>query len=58
MPLSALKMAIDRRRPEPGLIHHSDRGIQYTSQDYRNQLDENAMITPQWNTNGARLSMS
>ena len=44
LPLSALKMAIDRRRPEPGLIHHSDRGIQYTSQDYRNQLDENAMI--------------
>ena len=44
LPLSTLKMAIDRRRPEPGLIHHSDRGIQYTSQDYRNQLDENAMI--------------
>jgi putative transposase len=44
LPLSALKMAIDRRRPEPGLIHHSDRGIQYTSQDYRNQLDENGMI--------------
>ena len=37
-------MAIDRRRPESGLIHHSDRGIQYTNQDYRNQLDENAMI--------------
>ena len=44
MPLSALKIAIDRRRPEPGLIHHSDRGIQYTSQDYRNQLDKNGII--------------
>ena len=44
LPLSAIKPAIDCRRPEPGLIHHSDRGIQYTSQDYRNQLDENAMI--------------
>jgi len=28
LPLSALKMAIERRRPEPILIHHSDRGIQ------------------------------
>ena len=37
-------MAIDRSRPKPGLIHHSDRGIQYKSQDYRNQLDENGMI--------------
>ena len=45
LPLSALKMAIERRRPEPGLIHHSDRGIQYTSQDYRNQLDKNEIIT-------------
>ena len=40
LPLSALKMAIDRRRPEPVFIHDSDRGIQYTSHDYRNQLDE------------------
>jgi len=45
LPLSALNMAIDRRRPEPGLIHNSDRGIQYTSQDYRNQLDKNEIIT-------------
>ena len=30
LPLSALKMAIDRRRPEPGLIHHSDQGINLT----------------------------
>jgi len=36
-------MAIERRGPEPGLIHHSDRGIQYTSEDYRNQLDENGI---------------
>ena len=28
LPLSALKMAIEHRRPEPILIHHSDRGIQ------------------------------
>jgi putative transposase len=29
--LSALEMAVWRRRPEPGVIHHSDQGCQYTS---------------------------
>jgi transposase InsO family protein len=32
---SALKMAIQQQHPQPGLIHHSDRGVQYASQDYR-----------------------
>lgn len=36
--VNALKMAIDARRPEPGLIHHSDRGGQYTSDDFRHEL--------------------
>ena len=39
LPLSALKMALDRRRPPPGLIHHSDRGSQYTSSAYRGALE-------------------
>ncbi len=30
----ALMMAVVRRRPQPGLLHHSDRGSQYTSQGY------------------------
>jgi transposase InsO family protein len=30
----ALQMAVDDRRPLPGLIHHSDRGSQYTSRAY------------------------
>ena len=34
----ALAKAIDAKRPAPGLIHHSDRGSQYCSQDYRNLL--------------------
>ena len=34
LPLRALDMALLRRRPEPGLMHHSDRGCQYTSTDY------------------------
>lgn len=29
--IDAISMAISRRRPQPGLIHHSDRGSQYTS---------------------------
>jgi putative transposase len=32
---SALTMAIQRQRPAAGLIHHSDRGVQYASHDYR-----------------------
>jgi len=31
----ALKMALLQRQPPPGLIHHSDRGSQYTSRDYQ-----------------------
>jgi len=38
--LDALQMAIKRRDPEPGLIHHSDRGSQYASKDYQQMLDE------------------
>jgi len=34
----ALRMAIWRRRPEPGLIHHSDRGSQYASKAFRRLL--------------------
>jgi putative transposase len=36
--INALKMAINTRHPEPGLIHHSDRGAQYTSDDFRDEL--------------------
>ena len=38
LPLAALEMAVRRRRPERGLLHHSDRGCQYTSADYREEL--------------------
>jgi len=39
----ALKMAIGRERPQKGLIHHSDRGCQYTSNEYRMLLDKHQM---------------
>jgi len=40
----ALKMALVRRRPEPGFMHHSDQGVQYASADYQNLLTENGCI--------------
>ena len=35
---SALTMAIHQQRPQAGLIHHSDRGVQYASHAYRDAL--------------------
>lgn len=42
--LGALDDALRRRRPGPGLVHHSDRGSQYMSYDYRKALDVNQMV--------------
>jgi putative transposase len=42
--MSALQMAIDDRRPEKGLIHHSDRGSQYTSHAYQQMLSAHGMV--------------
>ncbi|HYX67482.1 MAG TPA: IS3 family transposase [Burkholderiales bacterium] len=36
--LRALDAAVARHRPEPGLLHHTDRGSTYTSADYRERL--------------------
>ncbi len=36
---NALQMALIRRRPQAGLLHHSDRGCQYTSRAYRRRLE-------------------
>lgn len=36
--LSALRMALAARKPAPGLIHHSDRGVQYACDAYRGLL--------------------
>ena len=38
--LGALRMAVERRKPEPGCIHHSDRGVQYACKEYINFLKE------------------
>lgn len=42
--LDALIMAIEHRAPEPGLIHHTDRGRLYASDDYRNTLNRYGVI--------------
>jgi len=41
--LEALQMALLRRRPVPGLVHHSDRGVQYASRDYTQLLQEHGI---------------
>jgi len=46
--LAALRMALKRRKPAVGLVHHSDRGVQYASRDYTALLHEH----------GIRISMS
>lgn len=46
--IAALKMAFRRRKPGEGLTHHSDRGVQYASNDYTGLLKER----------GVRISMS
>jgi len=41
--LQALRMALLRRRPAPGLVHHSDRGVQYASRDYTQLLQDHGI---------------
>jgi transposase InsO family protein len=42
--LDALSMALRRRQPPRGLIHHSDRGSQYASAEYRRMLAANGIV--------------
>lgn len=41
--IDALRMAIDARQPTGELIHHSDRGAQYTSDDFREELEKHGI---------------
>ena len=41
--LTALRMALSRRTVRPGLVHHSDRGSQYASNDYTDLLKANGI---------------
>jgi putative transposase len=42
--LTALQQAIERRQPPPGLVHHSDRGVQYAANEYVETLQAHGMI--------------
>ena len=42
--IAALKMAIRHRKPSEGLIHHSDRGVQYASGEYQDLLRKHGML--------------
>ena len=42
--IGALEQAIERRHPEPGLVHHSDRGFQYAHAEYIAILEKHHMV--------------
>jgi putative transposase len=42
--LEALGMALRTRQPKPGLLHHSDRGVQYAGADYQEQLRKSGIV--------------
>lgn len=44
LPKRALVAAVAQRNPEPGLVHHSDRGVQYASLEYVAVLEQHQMI--------------
>jgi transposase InsO family protein len=42
--IGALEQAIERRQPESGVVHHSDRGLQYASAEYAAILEKHRMV--------------
>jgi putative transposase len=44
LPLAALNQAIQDREPDAGLVHHSDRGVQYASNEYVKRLEAAEMV--------------
>ncbi len=52
--VDALQMAVWRRKPAPGLVHHSDQGVQYTALSFSERLKE-VGITPSMGRTGSAL---
>ena len=52
--VDALRMAVCRRKPSPGLVHHSDQGVQYTSLSFSERLRE-VGIKPSMGRTGSAL---
>lgn len=42
--VAALRLAVARRQPPPGVVHHSDQGVQYACTDYVEELKANGMV--------------
>jgi transposase InsO family protein len=42
--VGALEQALEKRQPPPGLVHHSDRGLQYASAEYAAILEKHRMV--------------
>jgi transposase InsO family protein len=42
--VAALRMALIERQPAPGLVHHSDRGVQYASLEYTGMLQQHQSV--------------
>jgi transposase InsO family protein len=42
--VDALQIAIARRKPAPGLVHHSDRGVHYTSLSFSKRLEDEGLL--------------
>lgn len=51
--LQALDMALQQRKPPPGLLHHSDRGSQYASGDYQQRLTQHEIVVSMSRTGNA-----
>ena len=51
--VDALQMAIARRKPAPGLVHHSDRGVQYTSLSFGKRLEDEGLLPSMGNVGSA-----
>ena len=52
--VDALQMAVWRRKPAPGLVHHSDQGVQYTALSFSERLRE-VGISPSMGRTGSAL---
>ena len=44
LPIGALERAVANRRPPPGVVHHSDQGVQYTCREYMERLRQYRML--------------
>jgi len=42
--VAALQLAVERRQPPPGVVHHSDQGVQYSCEEYRTLMQTHGLV--------------